>query len=384
MALVFRLPAVGDTMVEAEIVEWLVSVGEQVDLDQAVCSIETDKSVVEMTSPYRGTVLQLGGRAGDTIAVGEPLIVIGQAGEKPGEERRAPAASPAPTARDTEPQHAAPPPMGEAGRVRAMPKVRKLARKRSIDLATIVGTGPGGSVTAADVEAAASAGGGDRELLTPLRRTLARHLTESVRQIPQFTAMVEADGAAVLAARSALAARTGAPAPLDAVLMFLLAPLLRDHPVMNAALDSDAIVYHDRCDIGVAVDTSAGLMTPVVRGADRRSATELSAEILRLTDAARARTLKPNELTGATATLNNVGAVGIIAGTPILPLGTSMIAAFGRARPAVRLRGGVPTEVPMITICATFDHRMIDGGAAGRFLTRLSRRIESPPGQMLT
>jgi len=196
--------------------------------------------------------------------------------------------------------------------------------------------------------------------------------------------MVEADGAAVLAARSALAARTGAPAPLDAVLMALLAPLLRDHPVMNAALDGDAIVYHDRCDIGVAVDTPAGLMTPVVRGADRRSAAELSAEILRLADAARARTLEPQELTGATATLNNVGAVGIIAGTPILPLGTSMIAAFGRARPAVRLRGGVPTEVPLITICATFDHRMIDGGAAGRFLTRLSRRIENPPGHLLT
>lgn len=348
MASVFELPAVGDTMVEAEIVEWLVAVGDEVDLDQPICSVETDKSVVEMTTPYRGTVLALGGEPGDVIPVGQPLIVVGSPGEEVG-----------------------------ASTPKAMPKVRRMARERSVDLAAVAGTGPGGSVTAADLEAAARPGGERRERLSAVRRSIARHLTESVRTIPQFTAMVEADAAVLLTARSAAAEETGRPVPLDAVLMALLVPVLKDHPVMNARLDGDDIVYYDRYDIGVAVDAPDGLTVPVVRAADRLSVPELSMEIRRLAAAARDRTLEPGELAGATATVNNVGAVGIVAGTPILPVGTSMIAAFGRARPAVQWRDGKPTEAPVITVCATFDHRIIDGGAAGRFLTQLKDQIEA-------
>ena len=350
MASVFELPAVGDTMVEAEIVEWLVAVGDEVDLDQPICSVETDKSVVEMTTPYRGTVLALGGEPGDVIAVGQPLIVVGT----PGEETPAGAAA-----------------------TKAMPKVRRMARERSVDLAAVAGTGPGGAVTAADLETAAGMGGEQRERLSARRRSIARHLTESVRTIPQFTAMVEAGAASLLAARTAASEQSGSPVVLDAVLKAALVAALKDHPVMNARLDGDDIVYYDRYDIGVAVDAPDGLTVPVVRSADRLSAPDLSAEIRRLAAAARDRTLQPGELTGATATVNNVGAVGIVAGTPILPVGTSMIAAFGRVRPVVQLRDGKPTEAPVITVCATFDHRIIDGGSAGRFLTRLKDQIEA-------
>ena len=119
-------------------------------------------------------------------------------------------------------------------------------------------------------------------------------------------------------------------------------------------------------------------MVPVVRGADGRSVAELATEITRLATAARERTIHPDELTGATCTVNNVGAVGILAGTPILPLGTSTIIAFGATRPVVRLAGGVPIEVATMTISATFDHRLIDGGSAGRFLTQLGRHLEVP------
>ena len=401
MASVFELPAVGDTMVEAEIVEWLVAVGDEVDLDQPICSVETDKSVVEMTTPYRGTVLALGGEPGDVIPVGQPLIVVGSPGEQiPADPGPGTAADNAALGTSTtaergtaKPDQTAGPGASEPGAAaaagpgsaeavgastpRAMPKVRRMAREWSVDLAAVAGTGPGGSITVADLEAAARPGGERRERLSAIRRSIARHLTESVRTIPQFTAMVEVGAASLLAARSAAVEEAGQPVPLDAVLMAALVATLADHPVMNARLDGDDIVYYDRYDIGVAVDAPDGLTVPVVRAADRLSVPELAAEIRRLAAAARDRTLEPGELTGATATVNNVGAVGIVAGTPILPVGTSMIAAFGRARPAVQWRDGQPAEAPVITVCATFDHRIIDGGAAGRFLTQLKDQIQA-------
>ena len=383
MAHAFKLPAVGDTMVEGEIVEWLVGVGDEVDLDQPICSVETDKSVVEMTTPFRGTVLALGGEEGDVIEVGQTLIVVGE----PGEEIPAPEPGPAPAAATgvaaiphqaptpTSPQPAA------SDSVKALPKARKLARERGIDLAAVAGTGPGGSITVADVEAAAPApaGGGRRERLSATRRSIARHMTESV-QVPQFTSMVDADARGLLEARAAVSAETGSRVPLDALLVALLVPVLRDHPVTNARLDGDEIEYFDRYDIGVAVDTPEGLKVPVVRGADALPVPKLSAEILRLAAAARDRTVAPGELAGATATVNNVGALGILAGTPLLPVGTSMIAAFGMARPVVRLVGGSPAEVPTITVSATFDHRIIDGGASGRFLAQLKEHVEAAAG----
>ena len=389
MASVFRLPAVGDTMVEAEIVEWLVDVGDEVDLDQAICSIETDKSVVEMTTPYRGTVIALGGEPGDVVAVGEALFVVGEPGEEPPHLETQPLPEPARTAASQGPAAAAagtaptppatPPAAGSDGSVKALPKVRKLARERGIDLATVTGTGPGGSITVADLDAAAAATGGRRERMSALRRSIARHMTGSA-QIPQFTSMVDADAGGLLAARSAAAAETGSRVPIDALLVALLVPVLRDHPVMNAMVDGDDIVYFDRYDIGVAVDTAEGLVVPVVRGADDLSVPELSAEILRLAGAARDRTVAPGELSGATATVNNVGALGVLAGTPMLPVGTSMIAAFGMARPVVRLVDGAPVEVPTVTVSATFDHRIIDGGASGRFLAQLKEHIEAAAG----
>ena len=355
MANVFKLPAVGDTMVEGEIVEWLVAVGDEVDLDQPICSIETDKSVVEMTTPYRGTVLVLGGEPGDVIEVGETLIVVGEAGEEvpTSEPEPAPAAAAVSTPHQT--RAPAPPQPAASDSVKAVPKARKLARERGIDLAAVAGTGPGGSITVADVEAAAAsasgAGAGRRERLSATRRSIARHMAQSM-QIPQFTSMVDADASRLLSARAAASAETGSRVPLDALLVALLVPVLRDHPIMNAKLDGDEIEYFERYDIGVAVDTPEGLIVPVVRGADTLALPELSAEVLRLAAAARDRTVAPTELTGATTTVNNVGALGVLAGTPLLPVGTSMIAAFGMARPVVRLIDCVPTEVPTMTVSA--------------------------------
>lgn len=426
MAETFLLPAVGDTMVEGEIVEWFVAVGDIVELDQAICSLETDKSVVEMTTPYAGTVLQLGGDVGEVVDVGAPLLVVGEPGElvdadplphrgaatEDAPEHPSPAwsdaggkvASPVlrklagergvdlrslagtgPGGRVTREDvlGAARPTPGVSGRVLAMPRVRREARERAVDLRGISGSGPNGAITLADLDVGAApatpgSSDGRRERLSATRRAIAAHLTESARQIPQFTSMIDVDVGGLLATRSALADRHRDPVPLDAVLLALMIPVLRDHPVANAMLDGDEIVYHGRFDIGVAVDTPGGLVVPVVRDADQRTVGELSAEILRLVTAARGRTIQPADLTGATCTLNNVGALGIVAGTPILPLGTSTIVAFGRARPVVELRNGNAVEVPTMTISATFDHRLIDGGESGRFLQQLRQHLEVP------
>ncbi len=393
-------------MVEGEIVEWLVAVGDAVELDQPICSVETDKSVVEMTSPYRGTVLALGGEPGDVIAVGEALVVVGEPGEEfsvaepdldapldasSGNDASSVSLASADVALAAAAGAAD---VADANRAAAdetvkalpkvLPKIRKLARDLGVDLAAVAGTGPGGAISAADVESASLATVADaetavsRERLSATRRSIARHMNESV-QIPQFTAMVDTNASRLLTARAQVSTDSKSPVPLDALLVNLMVSVLRDHPIMNAALDGDEITYFNRYDIGVAVDTADGLIVPVVRDADNLSLAELSAEILRLVAAVRNRTAEPHELTGATSTVNNIGALGLLAGTPLLPTNTSMIAAFGLARPVLHLLEGAPVEAPTMTISATFDHRIIDGGTAGRFLAQLKETIENPP-----
>ncbi len=426
MASVFRLPAVGDTMVEAEIVEWLVDVGDEVSLDQVICSIETDKSVVEMTTPFVGTVIALGGEIGDLVQVGEPLIVVGDPGESYSPESDDAAEGTAVSSGDAsagagltvaDPAVAvdssgtaasdagaglsgaglsgagASAAASEGGAVKALPKARKLARDNNIDLATVAGTGPGGQITTADVEAAVAARAGAamaagaeaggpagpgerREPLSATRRAIAAHMTRSAQEIPQFTAMVDVDASALLLARAALAEQVGGKVPLDALLVAALVPALKDNPLANARFEGDSVVYYDRYDIGLAVDTPDGLMVPVVQAADAKSLEELSQEIVRLSGAARDRKLTPAEMSGATATVNNVGAVGLMAGTPMLPLATSTIVGFGLVRPVLQLRDGEATEVPTMTISATFDHRLMDGGAAGKFLANLRHHLQ--------
>jgi pyruvate/2-oxoglutarate dehydrogenase complex dihydrolipoamide acyltransferase (E2) component len=213
--------------------------------------------------------------------------------------------------------------------------------------------------------------------MTPMRRTIARNLTASAQQIPQFTSMVDFDASSLLLQRAALRDQVDGPMPLDAVLMQVLVETLQDHPLMNAQLLGNEIEYFDAFDIGVAVDTADGLMVPVVSGADALDAEQLGAEIARLAIAARERTIRPEELTGGTCTLNNVGALGILYGTPILPLNTSTIVAIGAARKTVQLRDGQPVELPIVTISGTFDHRLIDGGGSARFLKDLKDRFEA-------
>lgn len=383
MAYELKLPDIGEGLAEAEIVRWLVEEGAEVEANQALVEVETDKAVVEIPSPQAGILLHQGGPEGAVIRVGELLAVVGAAGE--GWDQAGPLAA------ETRP---APPPgatvpWGEVSRVaptRAMPIVRKLARDLGVDLAAVAGSGSGGKITREDVQRAAAtpvapaetmeaesspASAIEGETLSALRRTIARNLSQSWREIPHVTVWRPADAGRILAAK----AETGSS--IEALLVKVVLPVLAEFPVFNATFDGNVLRQSDGAHVGVAVDTPAGLMVPVVRNAETMNLRQLGDEIKRLTTGATERTLGLGELTGGTFTVSNVGAVGGGYGTPIIPYGTTAIVSIGRAEDDAVVRNKAIAIAPVFPVSLSFDHRVIDGATASRFLRVYVEHIES-------
>ncbi|CAN5892371.1 dihydrolipoamide acetyltransferase family protein [soil metagenome] len=430
MAQEFRLPDIGEGLTEAEIVRWLVAVGDPVETDEPVVEVETDKAVVEIPSPYPGVVLHHGGDVGDVVEVGDVLVVIGSEGELwPPQETSLEEESPEKRESDEEgsPQEAAPI-VGtlssdaetlasrperqgqEATRaVKALPLVRKLARDLGVDLATVEGTGPDGRVLREDVVAAAGtdeaaaaqpdphlapvpapppmsqetipARGGDtseRRPLSKLRRTIAANMTASWAEVPHVTTFDEVNAARLLAMRSALSRRHETRIPIEALVVKAVIPALVAFPELNSTLDGDDLVVHRRHDIGIAVDTPDGLLVAVVRNADRRSVMALSDEVERLGIGARDRKLSPDELTGQTFTVSNIGALGGGYGTPIVPPGTVAILSVGRALDKPVAVEGTVKVTPVLPLSLSYDHRVVDGGLGRRFMALLTENLEEP------
>jgi pyruvate/2-oxoglutarate dehydrogenase complex dihydrolipoamide acyltransferase (E2) component len=380
MAYELLLPDIGEGLTEAEIVTWLVGVGETITANQPLVEVETDKALVEIPSPRSGTLLHVGGEVGKTIHVGDVLAVIGDEGEL-WDARPAAVDAPAPEkAQDGEHSAASQDPPGAV--VKAMPLIRKLAAELGVDLATVAGSGPGGKITRSDVEDAAAdasvaevaptaqTGEYDGETLSAMRRTIARNLTQSWAEIPHVTVWRGVDATGALAAR----AETGLL--LEAILMKAILPVLAEFPDFNANYDGSRLNRSASAHIGIAVDTEAGLMVPVVRDAGTMNLRMLSAEIERLTGAARDRTLGLGELSGSTFTLSNVGAVGGGFGTPIIPYGTTAIVSVGRAEDEVIVRHGEIAIAKVFPVSLSFDHRVVDGAMASRFLLRYAAEIE--------
>jgi pyruvate dehydrogenase E2 component (dihydrolipoamide acetyltransferase) len=381
MALEFLLPDTGEGLIEAVILRWLVPVGSAVGLDEPMVELETDKAVMDMPAPRAGVILHHGGADGDTLAVGDLLVVIGDPGETWTAGGNAVGAAPSPVT------EAAPvvgtleeASEGAAG-VQALPVVRKLAEQFGVDLGGVSGTGPGGRITRADVEAAA-AGSGDhgpveRVRLSPTRAAIARNLTRSWQEIPHVTTYGEAAADALLDARRSLAEETGLPVPLEALLIDAVVPLLVEVPEFNASLEGSDLVLRRHYDLGVAVDTPEGLMVAVVVGADGRNARGLAAEVSRLAVAARERTISPDDLRGATFTVSNIGAVGGRYGTPIIPYGTTAILSMGRADPAPAVSGDRVVVARRFPLSLSYDHRVIDGGLGRRFMGGVIDALET-------
>lgn len=378
----FRLPDIGEGLTEAEIVRWLVRVGDVVEADQPVVEVETAKAVVDLPSPVAGVVLALGAAEGDVVEVGEILVVVGAPGEAASDDP-APIVGSLPTTAVTPPARI-PTTAGRPDRTKALPAARRRADELGVDLERVRGTGPGGSITVGDVEAAATArpvpadaAGEERRPLSRVRRAIARNLARSWSEIPHVTIFDEADASELLAARSRLA-RTGGTVSFDGLVAAAVIPLLGRFREVNARLEGDEVVFRSGVDLGVAVDTPDGLLVVVIRDAEHLGPIELSEEIRRKADAASARTLAPDDLSGQSFTLSNIGAVGGGFGTPIVPPDTTAILSFGRVGEKAVVRDGEIVAAPIMPLSMSFDHRLVDGGLGRRFMRALVEHLSEP------
>jgi pyruvate dehydrogenase E2 component (dihydrolipoamide acetyltransferase) len=394
MARQFRFPDVGEGITEGEIVRWLVAEGDDVRTDQPLAEIETDKAVVEMPSPFAGTVLKLHHREKDIIKVGDVLVTIGARGESPESVEAAPA--PVPRAAEAGPAVAAPA-AAPAAAILATPKVRKLAADQGIDLSRVTGSGPQGRITEADL-LRAKAGGGtpapaikvkakydfygelERIPLRGLRRSTARHMAQSVSTAAHVTHFDEADAAALLRVKSGLAGSAPAGTKMTFLPLIVKAVVsaLKAHPFLNAVLEDadEEIVLRKYYNIGIAVDVPDGLIVPVVKFADQKTVFEIAADIAALAAAARGRTLDLADLKGGTFSITNVGMLGGEAATPIINYPEVAILATMRIAERVRAAGGVPVVRTTLPLCLSFDHRVIDGAEAARFMNDLRAVLE--------
>jgi pyruvate/2-oxoglutarate dehydrogenase complex dihydrolipoamide acyltransferase (E2) component len=352
MAHAFKLPDLGEGLTEGEVARWLVSPGQEIAEDDPLVEIQTDKATVEIPSPYAGTVLEILVAEGAVAPVGATLVVIGEPGEEvPQAAAQGDGGTAAPAPR----------------RVQATPVVRKIAQELGVDLAGIEGTGPGGRIVEDDVRAAAggpaAASEGRREPLRGVRRLIAEHMSRAHREVPPVTWVEECDFEGVEMER------------LLATVVRAVVESLAEFPELNARLDGDAIVYLDRYDIGVAVQTEQGLVVPVVRGADAKSDDELDAEIRRLAGGARTGALTPEEVRGSTFTVTSAGKLAGLFQTPIVNHPEVAILSIGRIAPRAVVRESEVEVRKTGTIAITFDHRVVDGARAAEFGLAVIRRL---------
>ena len=379
----FKLPDLGEGVTEAEVDRWLVSEGDVVGEDDPLVELITDKATAEIPSPFEGVVSRIHVKAGEVVPVGTVLITIGDGSPS--------AAPPPPPPSRVE---APPPPVAETrssnGSVKAMPPVRKLARDLGVDIATVRGTGPEGRILREDVEAAAGrsapAGspvpGGRREPLRGVRRLIAERMSSAHRIVPPVTHVEECDVTELDATRSLVNERNPDELRLTFVPFIVKAVVagLKQYPALNASLDEDAgeIVYHDRYDVGIAVDTPAGLVVPVVRDADRKRLREVAADVDRLARGAREGTLRSDDLKGGTFTISSPGPFGGLMATPIVFHPQSAILGVHRAQERPVVRDGQIVIRRMMNLSITFDHRILDGMTAAKFVLDVAKLLEHP------
>ena len=380
----FRLPDIGEGLAEAEVARWLVNVGDRVSEDQPVVEMMTDKAMVELPSPGAGVVVERGAAEGDVVKIGEVLYVL-EADKPIG----------ASTTPDLEAEIARPSPsvapVAEAAGVLAPPAVRKLARELGVDLTTVKGSGPGGRISADDVQrhaAPASAPtlgvtGGRRERLHGVHRRMAETMSLSARTIAHVTGFHELDAGSFteLATRLRRAAEDqGRRFPFDALLVRAASVALQRHPIFNASLDEGAgeIVFHEDINVGVATATKDGLIVPVVKKADTLDLEALAAEVDRVASSAREGKAALADLQGGTFTISNTGAWRGGFGTSLIRPPEVAIVAFGRVEEKPVVRGGGIVARPIMPMSVTFDHRVIDGEQGLTFALTLRELIENP------
>jgi pyruvate dehydrogenase E2 component (dihydrolipoamide acetyltransferase) len=418
MAYEFKLPDLGEGLTEGEIVEWLVKEGDFVEEGQVFVKVETDKAVLEIPSPRNGMVLRIGAAEGDTVQVGEVILVIGEEGEKPGLVTKPVEAEKRPSVGVVGVLEEAPEEVevGEEGvraevtparpgkrvDVLAMPAVRKLARELNVDLTEIEGMGPQGRITKEDVQKASEEkeekppekgikaarkydmyGYVDRVPLRGMRKTIARAMVRSTYTAPHVTATDEADITRLVDLREREKEKAAKKGIRLTYLPFVIKAVvagLQEHPYVNATLDDETeeIILKKYFNIGVAVDTKDGLMVPVVKNAQDKSILQLGDELTKLSEKARSRSIDLADLKGGTFTITNYGAVGGIYGTPIINYPEVAILGLGKIQEKPVVVGGRIEVRKMLPLSLSFDHRVVDGAEAARFLNTVIDHLEDP------
>ncbi|MFJ2862870.1 dihydrolipoamide acetyltransferase family protein [Kitasatospora sp. NPDC087314] len=432
----FRLPDLGEGLTGAEVVRWMVEVGEVIAIDQPVVEVETAKAVVEVPCPYGGVVTARYGEPGEEVAVGAPLVTVAvapaegplaagsPAGSSAGSSSGASVGASASSARVEAAAEVERPLVGygvaepgKGGRRRRVgvaapglasapapvvrivpvvvpvisPLVRRLAREQGVDLAALAGSGPDGLIMRADVERAVAAqvvaqaapAPMAREDVVPLRglrKTVAEKLSRSHREIPAVTCWVDADATELMSLRRQLNAAPGPKVSVLALLARICTVALARFPDLNSSVtdDGSGIVRHSAVHLGFAAEGRRGLVVPVVRDAHTRTTGQLCEELGRLTESARDGSLSPAELTGGTFTLNNYGVFGVDGSTPILNHPEAAMLGVGRIVAKPWVHEGELAVREVVQLSFTFDHRVCDGGTAGGFLRFVADCVERP------
>lgn len=380
MAYEFRLPDLGEGMTEAEIRKWLVKEGEMVEEHQVILEIETDKAVVEVPSPIKGKILKINKDIGEVAKVGEVLMTIDEGTEEekvPEKEARSISVV------GTLPE--------EEEEVLAAPAVRALAKELGVRIEEIKGSGPGGSITREDVIEASKKSEATRDQygtverlpIRGLRRTISKNLLQSQRTTAFVTGMDEADITELWHLRERekkSILEKGIHLTFMPFFIKAVQHALIEHPLLNASVDEEReeIIIKRYYNIGIAVDTPDGLMVPVIRDVDRKSILELAAEIQELSQKARERNIKIEEMRGSTFTITNYGHFGGTFATPIINYPDVAILGTGRIADKPWVKDGQIVIRKILPLSLTFDHRVTDGVDSARFLSKVIQYLEDP------
>jgi pyruvate dehydrogenase E2 component (dihydrolipoamide acetyltransferase) len=421
MATVIVMPRLSPTMEEGVLVKWTKKEGDKIAPGDVIAEVETDKANMDFPLEDEGVLLKLLVKEGDTIKLGAPVAILGEAGEDiskvqpsaapaapaPAAEKKAPAPSPSPSKDEPKPVMVLPAPgprdtNGHGGRVLASPFARKIARERGVDLHSVHGTGPKGRIVAKDVQQApAGAPAGQpvswlkqqpalEDQLVPasqMRKTIARRLVEAKQSVPHIYLTAEATVDQLVAMREQVNELAGYKISINDLVVKAFALALRRIPDANVSWTAEGIQKHGRVDVGVAVSLPDGLITPVVRNADQKSLGALSQEIKELAERARNKKLKPEEFTGGTATVSNLGMFGVKQFEAIINPPESVILAVGvtEKRPIVVEKNGHDEVViaKRMTLTLSCDHRTVDGVLGAKLLQEIVKLLEKPMAMVL-
>ncbi|MFB0544554.1 MAG: dihydrolipoamide acetyltransferase family protein [Asgard group archaeon] len=411
----FKFPDVGEGIEEGEVKNWLIKEGDNVKEDQALVEVETDKAVVELPSPYSGTVAKLHFNEGDIVKVGEVLITIAE----PGEEVKIPEKKPAAVAVVGELEEAPPEeevkvekPAVEAKvaeipekKILATPAVRKLAKELGVDLALVEGTGPGGRITKEDVEEFSKKpkvekpvavkitrkagitydmyGHIQRVPFKGIRRATAKKMTESWAKVPHVTHADEADVTELVKIRQkekAKALEKGIKLTYLPFIVKAVVAALKEHPYVNSTIDEETqeIVLKQYYNIGIAVDTEEGLMVPVVKIADKKSVLKIAEEIQNLAELAASRKIDLADLKGGAFTITNIGVIGGTYATPIVNYPEAAILGVGKIHDKPVVKDGEIVIRKIMGLSISFNHNIFDGAEAARFMNDVIKYLEDP------